>query len=32
LGAFRAVVQNPKQEGAKVNSEAQNHFSIVYQR
>ncbi len=32
LGAFRAVVQNPQQNGSSIRREAKNNFSIVYQR
>jgi hypothetical protein len=32
MGPFRAVVQNPKQEGSKIQRETQNRFSITYQR
>lgn len=32
LGPFRAVVQNPKQNGGSVHREIKNNFSIVYQR
>lgn len=32
LGPFRAVVQNPGQNGSSIQREAKNNFSIVYQR
>ena len=32
LGPFRAVVQNPKQNGSSVHRETKNNLSIVYQR
>ena len=32
LGPFRAVVQNPKQDGSSIHREIKNHPSIVYQR
>lgn len=32
LGPFRAVVQNPGQNGSSVHRESKSNFSIVYQR
>ena len=32
LGPFRAVVQNPLQNGSSIRRETKNNFSIVYQR